>query len=236
MLGTVDALWRYPVKSMGGERHGSLTLDERGVVDDRRWALRTADRRLASGKTSARSARFQRIDGLLDWAVTLDGEVPVITTPAGEELRSTDADIHDRLSAQLDQPVTLEVEEDDPHFDRAPIHVLTTASLRWLRSLLPESAIDERRFRPNVLLDVAGDTPVEADWIGHDLHLSADVVLRVRELTERCVMTTLAQLDLPKDPLVLRAIAQHADARFGVYADVVQGGSISVADPVAVSS
>jgi uncharacterized protein YcbX len=232
MLGTIEALWRYPVKSMGGQRHDSLALDERGVVDDRRWALRTADRRLASGKTSARSGRFQRIDGLLDWAVALDDAVPVLTTPDGDELRSDDPRIHDRLSARIGQPITFEVEDGDMHFDRAPIHLLTTASLRWLRALLPHGAIDERRFRPNVVLDVAGDTPVEADWIGRDLRLGSDVVLQVHELTERCVMTTLAQLDLPKDPQVLRAIAQYSDARFGVYADVVCGGAVHVGDPV----
>jgi uncharacterized protein YcbX len=233
MLGTIEALWRYPIKSMGGARHDSIAVDARGIVDDRRWALRTATGSLASGKTSARSGRFQRIDGLLDWAVTLQDAVPVLTTPDGTELRGDDPGIHQELSSRVGQPVTFEVEEgdDDPHFDQAPIHVLTTASLRWLRALLPASAIDERRFRPNVLLDVPGDEPVETSWIGRELALGPEVVLRIVEPTERCVMTTLAQLDLPKDPQVLRAIAQHADARFGVYAEVMCGGTVTVGDP-----
>lgn len=232
---TVAALWRYPVKSLGGERCQSVALDARGVVDDRRWALRTAGGRLVSGKTSRSSGRFQRVDGMLEWSARLDGDSPVITTPTGDELHGDQADIDTQLSARIDQPITFHAEDGDPHFDKSPVHVLTTASLRWLQELLPDSAIDERRFRPNVVVDVEGTTPVEASWIGRDVQLGSDVVLRVVELTERCVMTTLAQFDLPKDPTVLRAIAQHANARFGVYADVVRGGTVTLDDRVTIT-
>ena len=126
---TVAALWRYPVKSMGGEQHDAVTVDERGVVGDRAWALRTPEDKLASGKTTR---RFQRVGGLLEWSATIDGEVPLLRAPTGELLRGDDAGVHDALSAQIGTPLRLSRETDIEHHDAAPLHLLTTASLRWL--------------------------------------------------------------------------------------------------------
>jgi hypothetical protein len=59
------------------------------------------------------------------------------------------------------------------HHDAAPLHLLTTASLGWLQRRLPASRIDGRRFRPNILLGVAGDQPVEDRWVGRRFTASA---------------------------------------------------------------
>ena len=101
--------------------------------------------------------------------------------------------------------------------------------MRWLENRLPGSRIDLRRFRPNVLLEAAGAALVEDAWVGRRFALGS-AVIRVVERTERCVMTTNAQSDLPKDPEVLRAVTELNGACLGIYASVEQGGLVRVGD------
>ena len=228
--GIVLTLWRYPVKSMLGERCESLALDARGVVGDRLWAIRDADGKFGSGKSTR---RFRRIDGLFGFAAVYDGAVPVIAFPDGRRLRGDDPQIHEALSAALGQPVTLVRERAISHMDAGAVHLLTTASLAWLGDRLLGATLDERRFRPNILIGASGAQPVERAWLGRTLAIGG-ARLAVREPTERCVMVDLAQSELPDDPGVLRMLATAADAEFGVYADVVVPGPIGAGDEVAV--
>jgi uncharacterized protein YcbX len=229
--GIVTALWRYPVKSMLGERCPSLTLNARGVDGDRLYAVVDANGKLGSGKSTR---RFARIDGLFRFRSVYDGDVPVIAFPDGRRLRGDDAGIHDALTAALGQPVTLAREAAVSHFDSAPVHLLTTASLAWLAATTPGSRLDERRFRPNILVQVAGATAIEREWLGRRLRLGAEVELAGRRMTGRCVMVTLPQSELPEDAQILRSIAQEADDDFGIYLDVITPGRIRVGDEVAV--
>jgi uncharacterized protein YcbX len=231
MRATVAALWRYPVKSMLGEDCEHLIVDARGVEGDRLFAVRDADGKLGSGKTTR---RFRRLDGLLEYRATADGDRARVTFPDGRSMAGDDPDIGAALSAALGSAVTLAREDRVSHFDVAPLHLLTTAALAWLRGRLSGARVDERRFRPNVLIELPGDTQVEREWLGRILCIGTDVRLRVRDATERCVMVGLAQANLPDDGRILRTIAQEADARFGVYADVVQAGTIRRGDPVRV--
>ena len=111
-------------------------------------------------------------------------------------------------------------------FDLATIHVLTTGTLAGLASAYPNGRFEPRRFRPNVIVTTppeAGHFP-ENGWVGKTLCLGEEVALRITGPCPRCVMTTLPQSDLPRDPGILRAAAQHNDAHVGVYAEVVRGG------------
>jgi uncharacterized protein YcbX len=119
-------------------------------------------------------------------------------------------------------------------FDLAVVHVLTTATIERLRTLYPEGRFEVRRFRPNIVVATRPDAQgfVENDWIGRTLAIGDEVRLNVTGPCPRCVMTTLAQGDLPKDAGILRAAAQHNQANVGVYADVVAGGTVRRGDPV----
>lgn len=119
-------------------------------------------------------------------------------------------------------------------FDCALIHVLTTATLDRLRELYPQGRFEVRRFRPNVVVQLAAGEKdfVENAWVGHTLGLGDTVRLKVTGPCPRCVMTTWPQGDLPKDPGILRAAAQHNHANIGVYASVLRGGTIRRGDPV----
>jgi MOSC domain-containing protein len=130
-------------------------------------------------------------------------------------------------------------------FDAAPLHVVTTATLSHLAGLAPQSAFSPARFRPNVVVAVDGDPGfVENDWVNHAMRLGADVQASVFLAAPRCVMTTLAQPDLPRDPGVLQAIARHnrfdipglgPSSCVGVYALVTAGGTASCGDAVEIA-
>lgn len=120
-------------------------------------------------------------------------------------------------------------------FDLAVVHLLTTATLDRLRSLYPEGRPEVRRFRPNIVVATDEEGFVENDWIGRTVSIGDEVRLRVSGPCPRCVMTTLAQGDLPKDPGILRTAAQNNNANVGVYADVVRGGTVRRGDQITVS-
>jgi uncharacterized protein YcbX len=119
-------------------------------------------------------------------------------------------------------------------FDCAPVHLLTTATLDRLHELYPTGRFEVRRFRPNIVMEsTTGEkTFIENSWIGHTLAIGDEVRLIVTGPCPRCVMTTLPQGDLPRDPGILRTVAQHNQANVGVYAAVVRGGTIHRSDPV----
>lgn len=122
-------------------------------------------------------------------------------------------------------------------FDLALVHLLTTATIERLRALYPEGRFEVRRFRPNIVVATAPDQGgfVENDWIGQTLALGDEVRLRITGPCPRCVMTTLAQGDLPKDAGILRTAAQNNQANVGVYAAVVTCGTVRRDDKVTVA-
>ena len=276
-VGTIAELWRYPVKSMGGERLNEAALRTGGIANDRGWAIRETE----TGKVaSAKQPRAYR--ALLDFAATADRDhddaVVTITGPNNLHVRSTDADHATSLSTALGRSVTLdragEVDalyesewpdmeglvisnmtldlpvamstEKSSYVDLAALHLVSTASLAALAALTPESTIDVRRFRPNLVIDT-GDAAgfVDVDWVGHDLAIGDDVVIRISDNATRCVMTTLAQGELAQERSVLQTLAAHNQQEFGglgrsaclgVYAEVVAGGVIRAGDAVAIAS
>lgn len=226
--GTVTELYRYPVKSMGGERLASARLDRDRLRGDRTYAVHDADGKLGSGKATR---RFRRIDGLLDFRARYDGDVPVLTFPGGRELRGDDPGMDAALAAELGLPVRLSTERAHSHLDAAPVHILTTASLRWIAAQIPDVPLTVARFRPNIVIDVAGDEPVEDAWVGRRLRIGG-VEATVTERVERCVMTNAAQPGLPHDNRVLKTLAARHDMTLGVYLDVRTPGVVAPGDPV----
>jgi uncharacterized protein YcbX len=121
-------------------------------------------------------------------------------------------------------------------FDCATVHLLTTATLDHLRELYPKGRFEARRFRPNIVVQLASGEKgfAENAWVGRTLAIGTAVRLSITGPCGRCVMTTLAQGDLPKDPGILRTAAQHNHVNVGVYAAVVRRGTICRGDPVSI--
>jgi uncharacterized protein len=125
---------------------------------------------------------------------------------------------------------------EETFFDCAMVHLLTTATLDQLHELYPQGRFEVRRFRPNIVVRPASGEKSFAEnvWVGHRLTIGDEVRLNITGPCGRCVMTTLAQGDLPKDPGILRTAAQHNQVNVGVYAAVVRGGTIRRGDSVTI--
>jgi uncharacterized protein len=128
-------------------------------------------------------------------------------------------------------------------FDHAPVHLLTTATLRQLKQLYPEGEFDERRFRPNLVItpNEIAEGFAENNWLGKELLVGEGAVLYILDPTPRCVVTTLPQGELAHQVGILKTIAQHCSApsatiapgvilstTAGVYAAVHQRGKLEV--------
>jgi MOSC domain-containing protein len=186
-----------------------------------------------------------------------------VTLPDGKTCTTSSAGFAATVSAALGRPVTLlwaapqgaQLEEYWPDmeglafrdhvteenmppgtfFDLAVLHILTTSTIDQYRSLYPAGRFEPRRFRPNLIIDTAGQEGfVENTWHGKTLAIGPEVKIEVTGPCPRCVMTTLAQGDLPKDPGILKTAAQHNQVRIGIYASVVQPGRVKIGDKVSI--
>lgn len=225
-LGRIESLRRYPVKSLAGELLGDVDVDERGVAGDRLWAVRDADGKLGSGKSSR---RFRRMEGLLRLRATYDGDVPVLRFPDGRVVRGDEEAVHDALSSYVGRPVTLAREAEVPHHDDGPLHLVTTASLRWAEQVLG-GPVDPRRLRPNLVLGTGGDQPREQQWLGRRVAVGEELVLEVVQPMPRCVMVDLDQDGLAVAGGLLKALTEHSDGCLGVLASVVRPGRVRTGD------
>ncbi len=122
--------------------------------------------------------------------------------------------------------VTDEAMPSNTFFDLAPIHILTTSTIDRLRALYPQGRFEARRFRPNIVVKSEGQDFVENAWVGRNLAIGDEVLLSITSACPRCVMTTLAQGDLPRDLGILRTAAQYNEAHVGIYASVLRGGKV----------
>jgi uncharacterized protein YcbX len=134
--------------------------------------------------------------------------------------------------------VTEYVSPPGTYFDFFDIHILSAQSLASLAECAPDSVIDSRRFRPNLLveLDAPGEPPSdwpEIGWVGHTLAIG-EAEFEIVMPMMRCVMTTHAQQDLPKDPSIMRALVRDAGMNLGVGAQVRQRGRIRVGDEIRI--
>jgi len=120
-------------------------------------------------------------------------------------------------------------EEDMPpqtFFDGSVLHILTTSTLDQLKEFYPEGRFEPRRFRPNIVVEASAREKgfVENSWPGRSLMMGKEVLVKITGPCTRCVMTTLAQGDLPSDLGILRTAARHNQVRVGVYATIGKGG------------
>jgi uncharacterized protein YcbX len=262
----IAELRRYPVKSMAGELIDTSRIDPgSGLHGDRALAIIDVETgNVASGKHPRKWA------ALLGFRASLSGARHVtITLPDGRTITSDQPDADEILSEAVGRKVRLadtpppqaRYEEHDARsdrgkagplavgagegtfFDYAPVHLVTTATLARFSELNPQTRFDVLRFRPNLVIDT-GDQHgfVENDWLGEVLEIGEQARVCITFPCPRCVMTTLAQGDLPSDPAVLRTATEHNRQWFallakklptvGAYAVVVRGGTIRTGDAV----
>jgi uncharacterized protein YcbX len=114
-----------------------------------------------------------------------------------------------------------------------PFHIITTATLNYLKSLLPQADWDVRRFRPNIVIDTneSDQGLVEQDWIGKTITI-ADSQVDCTATAPRCGAVTREQNGFNFDKSMLRTIIKHADQNLGIYGSISQQGILSVGDAV----
>lgn len=206
---TVGALWRYPVKTLGGERLDIAEVTTNGIIGDRIVHVR--------GPEGVRTSR--RHHNLIGLHATLgpDGE-PLVdglpwTSPEALERVRTAAG-HDALLARYDGP---------ERFDILPLLVATDGAVAAFGR-------DVRRLRPNIVIDGVEGTD-EFNWPGAELHIG-EVVISLDSRRGRCPMTTVDPDTLEVDRNVLKDIIARFDGKLALNADVIVAGTIRVGDPV----
>jgi len=225
--GEVIELWRYPVKSMLGESCEEIELDARGVAGDRLYAVQDTNGKFGSGKDTR---HFRKIDGLFLFRAHFHDQIPQVRFPDGKLISGNDPAINGALSDALGQPVQLVREAAISHLDEGPIHIVTRAALASFQGIAPESTVDARRFRPNIVLSTSNGPP-EQTWQGKRARIG-DAEIKFSSHTERCGMVAFPQSELLKAPQILRHITQELGLKFGLYAEVVKPGVIKLGDGI----
>lgn len=243
-VGVVEAVWRYPVKSMAGEPLETVSVGPRGLAGDRRWAVYSGDGRLGSGKEGR---RLRRMDPLFTLAAQTSaasglGALVTVEMPDGEYLVVGEPSTDQALSRLLGEPVSLRAEgacpgsplgpsaPPVPHHDAGAVSLVGTATLVALGVLLHGPPVDPRALRANLVVETRSPY-AEETWTGRELAIGG-VRLRVIRRTERCRMVDLDQVRLPGRRGLLKAVGNHRDLCVGMYADVLAPGELAVGDPV----
>ncbi|MFM7170599.1 MAG: MOSC domain-containing protein [Cyanobium sp.] len=179
-----------------------------------------------SSLTSEDPALVERLSRQLGRAVSLVDE-----PPAGASLEQYWPPVEGREFQDLTNELRL---PEGTFFDACPIHAISTATLAELRRLEPHHDFAVERFRPNLLIEptVGASGFVEEGWVGGVLAIGDSLRLRVDGGCPRCVITTLAQGDLPENLEILRATARHNRVTAGLRLGVLSPGPVAMGDPV----
>ncbi len=260
-VGSVVSVWRYPIKSMMGEELNAAQFAEQGLVGDRAYALIDAETgKTISAKYPRKWGKMFDCRAALNAPAQIkimlpDGQVVISDAAEAEALLSEAFGRRVKLSTQPPAEPSIEMYTPDidglpdqdavtdaairnqTFFDAATVHLLTTATLDQLQAFTPTSRFETRRFRPNLVIRPSeGATGfVENDWVGKTIAIGDEVRLSITEPCPRCVMTTMAQGELPADLNILRTAMQHNGGNIGVYASVVQGGTLKRGDSVVLA-
>lgn len=241
-FGRVVELWRYPVSSMGGETLTSAEIVEGGIPGDRIWGV--LDKRDTQIAYPEKRKHWRPLPNLHS---RLGDDEPAIAGTDANWFPVSSPEAGELVSRFMDFPIELRPHVPfgteapgriAPRYQRADLHVLTTASMAALAKLLPDpDEVDTRRFRPNVLIetDDGWDGFVERGIIGSELTIGTARVV-VTEPCARCAFTALAQGDLAFEPAVLHKIAQHGEGGFGGLCRVVRAGQVRIGDVVTLAA
>jgi MOSC domain-containing protein len=230
-IGHIEALFRYPVKSMRGEPLDSAPLGWHGLEGDRRLAFRRCDQRGSFPWLSA-SNLPELVLFAPRWGEGGNGDrVPThVVTPEGVEMSAFGEDLAAEVGRRHGSPVEM-MHLKDGIFDDASISVITSDTIREICQLAGQGA-DTRRFRPNILVRSTRRAPFEEnDWVGGVLTFGeADdapaVAVTVPDL--RCSMVNIDPDRGHTNPEVLRVVVRANQTNAGAYATVTRIGRLTV--------
>src|SRR5216110_2497787 len=257
IVGEVDSLWRYPVKSMRGEELDEAFAGFSGIYGDRLFAFRSSaspegfpyltareQQRLLQYRPhfrypdkAARPINLTEAEKMGANPLSADPSELIVDveTPNGKTLGIDDPDLMDMLRTDIDRKHQLSLMRSERALtDCRPVSIF---SLQSARQLAEETGvpIDKRRFRANVYVDLtSGGGFAENDFVGRSIRIGSKVVVTVLERDARCVMITLDPETSEKAPAILKKVAQAHEGMAGVYGAVMVEGMLHKGDPVEV--
>lgn len=206
----VAEIWRYPVKSMAGERLDHAPIGPLGIEGDRVVHVEDARGRVITARTHYRLLGHHA-------ALNASGE------PEIDGLLWTRPEVRERLAEIVGPGARLVRDDTSDRFDVLPLLVATDGAIAAF-------GYDGRRLRPNLVISGVRDL-AERSWPGQRLRIG-DVVIGVQDLRGRCVMTTFDPDTLKQDRRVLTDIVQKFGGTLALNSYVIQGGEIRVGDAV----
>jgi len=249
IIGKVDSLWRYPVKSMRGEELDEAFASYSGIYGDRIFAFRSSANHTGFPYFTAREQRkllqyrprFRYPDKAARPINLIDAEtrnanplvadlaelVVDVETPDGKTLAINDPALIEMLRANVDQKhqVTL-MQSQRAMTDCRPVSVFSLQSARQLAEETGTS-VDKRRFRANVYVDLTSANGfAENELVGRSIKIGPKVVISILERDSRCVVITLDPDTAEQSPAILKKVAQAHDGMAGVYGAVMVEGML----------
>ncbi len=257
VIGRIDSLWRYPVKSMAGEELEEAFVGFSGIYGDRVFAFRSSAGPRGFPFLTAREQagmlryhpRFRHPDraarpvNLADAEALKPGVTPLyadagdlivdVETPSGDVLAIDDPALLRVLVEGTRQGHELSLLRSERALtDCRPVSLFSVQTARALGTELGIS-LDKRRFRANIYLDLgAGPGFAEDTYVGRTLKVGAKTVLSILERDPRCKMITLDPESGESNPRILRPVAQDHEGKAGVYAAVLVEGTVRRGDSV----
>lgn len=256
-IGTVESLWRYPVKSMRGEELPELFAGFAGVYGDRLFAFQSSTNPSGFPFFTARDQRqmlcyrprFRQPEKtvapprLAEAEKIGSGATPVhaepadlmldVVTPAGETLAIDDPALLDLLRVGIDAQHQLTLLRSERALtDCRPLSLI---ALQTIRQLGGETGceLDKRRFRANIYLDLSSEEGYSEDqFVGRTLHVGSKAVIAILQRDSRCMIITLDPETGEKLPAVLKTVAQAHGGMTGIYAAILREGLIRQGDSV----
>jgi MOSC domain-containing protein len=234
-IGEVEALFRYPVKSMGGEPLEVAELGWHGIDGDRRLAFHRADDRGGFPWLSA-----SKLPDLILYAPqrqepAVEGGLPThVRTPQGEEMAVFGQELATEVGRRHGSPVRM-MHLNRGIFDEASISVITSATVNEIGRLSAQRP-DVRRFRPNIVVASLRSVPFEEEeWVGGVLSFGegpAAAAIGVTNRDERCSMVNIDPDSARLSAEVLKVIVRVKDNKVGVYGTVTRRGRLAVGQPI----
>jgi len=255
VIGTVESLWRYPVKSMRGEELDEMFAGYAGVYGDRLFAFESSASpkgfpfftgrdqrqmiryrpRFRNPEKAARPINLAEAEssGANPISANASELMIEVETPDGKTIAIDDPALIDNLRVNIDGKHELKLLRSDKAItDCRPLSIFAVQSAKKLGEETGVK-VDKRRFRANVYLDLtSSDGFAENQFVGKSLRIGSKVVVSVLERDPRCMMITLDPDTAEKTPAILKQVAQAHEGMAGVYGAVLVQGMIRKGDSV----
>ena len=221
-MASVAEIWRYPVKSMAGERLESCMVTMQGLEGDRRWAFVDG-----APHRAGKLFNIKQHDRLMTYRARYSGGAVEVMTPEGET-EILNGSLVQKLELESGRPLQLR-DLAGGNFDDEPVLIVNLASIAAF-ALEAGVPVDHRRFRANLYLE-GSEPDEEIRWVGTRIR-AGDAELEVVSRCVRCVVITKDPDTTAATPELLDLLVDRHDKCLGVYCQVIRPGRVAVGDPV----